>query len=479
MRLLLAAALLAATASAQTDAPVVLAPGHPDLDVAAVTPQTQVVLVRMVEPQVQAMGSVRDDVRLADGVLTVVTSTRVGMAGPPVRDSTRFAWPSLAPVAHVVETDGRAGVVAYGTSRVEGTWGEAGSPSPLASDLDRPVFAPAALPYVIRALPLDRPGYRALVPLFSVKDRFQEATLTVVGPEAITLDDGTEVEAVAVDQAGGGGLTRGFAQRHVVDPATREILRTTLRPQQGMTVQIDPLPSSTAATVRPIRARSSQPAVALVPGHPDLAMDRMTTADAATEMRYVLPEPRSLWQITETVTRDGETLTVAMAAASPNDSTRTVRDTTRYRWPSLEPLSHHRVTTGPEGESVESLAFDGLHATGAHGTAGAAPLPLDIDLPGPVFGPRSVPLVVRALPFRPGYLATVPVFTASDRLGERTLTVVGRDDVETSAGTVSAWIVEEEGDGPTRVYAVHPETRDLLSVTYSPSPGSLIETARR
>ena len=473
MRLPLAFFLLAAAASAQT-APVVLAPGHPDLDLADVAPQTQVVAVQMLAPQEQVMGTVRDDVRLDGGVLTVVTSTEVGMAGPGARDSTRMAWPSLAPVAHTLETDGQLGTVTYDSDAIIGTWGTSAAPSPIAFGLERPVFAPAALPYVIRALPLDRAGYRATVPLFSAKDRFQEATLTVVGPETITLSDGRTVEAVAVDQAGGGGLTRGFTQRHFVDPVTRGLVRTTLAPM-GMSVQIDPLPAEVAATVRPIRARPAQPPVALVPGHPDLRADEITLGEATSEMRRSMPERQSLWHIEETAQVEDGVATVVMRAEQTNaDAPQTLRDTVRVAWPSLAPLAHRRVTTTADGDAVSALSFDGLHVTGVYGQG----QPLDLDLAAPVFGPRSVALVVRALPFQAGYLATLSTFTSENRLQTHTLIVVGREPVETPDGPVSAWIVEHEGDGPTRRYAVHPDTRELLSMTYSPTLGSVIETVR-
>ena len=467
MRLVALAALLAAPALAQ---PVTLAPGHPDLAVSAVTPASGAVAVQMLAPQAQVIGTVRDDVRLDGGVLSIVTSSVVGMAGPPVRDSTQMAWPSLAPVAHVSESGQGSGAVAFAADSVRGEWAGA----PLAFALDRPVFASAALPYVVRALPLERTGYRAVVPLYSARERFQEARLTVVGPDTVTVD-GRVFEAVVVEQAGGGGLTRGFAQRHFVDPATREIVVTTLAPQ-GMSIEVVPLAADVAATVRPIRARAASP-VALVPGHPDLVAFALSSE--TSEMRRVLPERRPLWAMTETVTHADGLVTIAMDAHSLPDAATTIRDTTRLEWPSLRPVSHTRVTTSADGDAVTAVAFDGQTVTGEYGPAGAERQPLDLELREPVFGPRTVPILARALPFRAGYTATVPTFSASDRLQERTLIVVGRETVETPDGPVSAWIVEEEGDGPTRIYAVHPETRALLSTTYSPSLGALVETVRQ
>ena len=468
MRLPLALSLLAVAAASAQTAPVVLSPGHPDLDLAAVVPESRVLLVQMVAPQAQVMGTVRDDVRLEGSQLTVVTSTAVSMAGPSARDSTLMAWPSLSPMAQVLETDGRVGTATYRPDGVAGTWGTPDAPSPLAFGLERPVFAPAALPYVVRALPLDRAGYQAVVPLFSAKDRFQEATLTVAGRQTITLDDGRTVEAVAVDQVGGGGLTRGFAQRHFVDPATRELVRTTLAPQ-GMSVQIDPLPAEVAATVRPIRARPARPPVALVPGHPDLHAGEIVLGATAREMRQSLPERVPYWRMEETATAEDGAATVVMTAESA-DGARTIRDTTRVAWPSLAPLSRSRTTTSADGDETEALAFDGGHVTGVYGDGQS----LDLTLSEPVFG--SVALVARALPLEAGYSATLSTFSAQDRLQAHTLTVVGRESVETPGGTVSAWVVEHDGDGPTRRYAVDPDTRALLSTTYSPRPGTVVET---
>ena len=474
MRLALCSLLLTVAASAQ---PVVLAPGHPDLRLAEVEPETGVLAVRMMGAQPRVEGTVRDDVALAGDVLTVVTSTEVGMAGPALRDSTRMAWPSLAPLAQVVETDGKRGTVAYQAAGVSGDWGDVGAPNEIAFDLERPVFAPAALPLVVRALPLDQTGYQAVVPLFSARERFQEAQLTVAGPETVTLDDGRTLETVAVDQVGGGGLTRGFAQRHLIDPETRRLVRTTLTPP-GMSIQVDPLPAEIAATVRPLRARPPAPPVALVPGHSDLETVEFLTGEATMEMRQSQPEERAMWHITETTKESDGLLEVVMRGTLAGDSTQTVRDTLRVAWPSLAPVSRHRVLDRSSRNTVVRLDYSGGAVAGSYGDA-AAPSPIDLALPTPVFDARSITLVARALPLRTGYTATVPLFDAFARLETRTLTVVGREPVETADGTVSAWIIEAQGEGPTRRYAIHPDTRDLLSTTYSPSLGAVVETVRQ
>ena len=82
MRLATLAVVLVAAGPTLAQEPVVLAPGHPDLAVEAVVPASRVVAVRNGE---QVMGTVREDVRLDGGTLTVVTSTAVSMAGPPAR----------------------------------------------------------------------------------------------------------------------------------------------------------------------------------------------------------------------------------------------------------------------------------------------------------------------------------------------------------------------------------------------------------
>ena len=477
MRLaLFAFALLVTAASAEAQTAVVLSPGHPDLDMAAVAPESRVDGVRMLAPQEQYMGTVREDVILDGDVLSVLTSTVVGMAGPPARDSTRLAWPSLQPLTQTYEAEGQVGRIAFAPDSVSGTWGRVDAPAALAFGLERPVFAPAALPFVIRALPLDRTGYRAIVPLVSVKERFQEATLTISGPETLTLEDGSTLEVVAVDQSGGGGLTRGFPQRHYIDPVTRERVRTSLN-AQGMSVQIDPLSADIAATVRPIRSRAQRPTVALVPGHPDLVVLETMLTQGAMEMRQVQPEVARYWSTMGTNQVEGGVATIVMTAEYLGTSAtpRTLHDTTRVAWPSLAPLSHRRVTVTADGETAETLDFDGRHVTGVYGDAGQA---LDLDLAAPVFGPRSVSLVARALPFETGYLATMATFTADDRLQTHTLLVVGQETVATPDGPVSAWIVEHEGDGPLRHYAIDPDTRALISATYSPQPGTVVKTAR-
>ena len=243
-----------------------------------------------------------------------------------------------------------------------------------------------------------------------------------------------------------------------------------------MSIQVDPLPADVAATVRPLRAWPLAPPVALVPGHPDLAGAELQLGEAAMVMRQSQPEVSPTWQITETTTRDGDgTLVVVMAATLVRDSAQTVRDTARVAWPSLAPVSRHRVVARSGGTTVERLSYDGRAVVGVYGDA-ASPSPLDLTLPEPVFDARSITLVARSLPLRAGYSATVPLFSASSRLETRTLTVVGRETIETADGAVSAWIIEDQSEGPTRRYAVHPDTRDLLSTTYSPSLGTVIET---
>ena len=220
-----------------------------------------------------------------------------------------------------------------------------------------------------------------------------------------------------------------------------------------------------------------------MPGHPDLAFDAVTLASGGYDVMLVEPARQPLGTVVETVTHhdDGTVTVTADVDIVIGNGGEQSQDTTRYVWPSLAPLSHASVDHNDDGDEVQSLRFDGLHVTGAYQDAGAPAIPVDLELAAPAFGPGSDRKVARALPFEAGYTAVLPTFSAEDRLEAFTFTVVGREDVERPDGsTVSAWIVEQvEEAGRARQYAVDPETRDLLRISFSPAPGYLVHFVRQ
>ena len=240
MRLPLAlAALFAAPLAAQ---PVVLSPGHPDLSVEAVDPGPRALVFRMVAPEEREVGTLEETVSLDGDVLTVVAVADVPMRGSVLRDSSRFAWPSLAPLTTTVRDGDEGGSAEFGDGRVTGESATSFGPLGYELDLERPVFLQSALALIVRALPFE-PGYQATVPLFSASERFTEATLTVVGTEATTRADGTEVEAVVVEQVGGGGMADGADLRHYLDPTTRTLLWTAIT-ADSMEIRLAPASAS-------------------------------------------------------------------------------------------------------------------------------------------------------------------------------------------------------------------------------------------
>ncbi|WP_412061865.1 hypothetical protein [Rubrivirga sp. IMCC45206] len=240
MRLLaLAAVLLAAPALAQDAA--VLAPGHPDLATDAVTVRDVTLDVRIVQPSVQALGTITETVTAHDdGTITVrraIDLSMPGGGGQTQRDTTRFAWPSLAPVAYA-STDlnnGDREEVAFDGLRMTGAFGDDGA-TPLAFDLtaESPVFGPGSIGILARAVPL-REGYTATAPTFSGEHRFRDAAIAVVGREDAPRPDGSTVSAFVVEST-----VDGRTQRYFVDPETRDLLKMTVAPAPGYLIEATP-----------------------------------------------------------------------------------------------------------------------------------------------------------------------------------------------------------------------------------------------
>lgn len=205
----------------------------------------------------------------------------------------------------------------------------------------------------------------------------------------------------------------------------------------------------------------------LVPGADDLAVDALAFEDRTFAVRSAAGQ--TIGTVTQTAEEDGEYVTVVTRVDIPQFD-QAATDSVRILRASLAP--QRASTTGDDGRRAV-VAFDALRAVGTYGPAGRE-LPLDVALKTPAFhtGTTSVAggaaLVARALPFRPGYRATLETFSATQRLREVTLAVTGREDVERLDGSMaSSWVVTETTSGRgggTRRYYVDPGTRDLLRV---------------
>ncbi len=238
-RLLPALAVLLVTLPALAQAPVRLAPGHPDLATEAVTLASGTFDVALVQPQLQPLGTVAQTVtHHDDGTVSIATVVDIvmGSGGDQVEDTTHFAWPSLTPISHVrVDHNARGDEVesiTFDGLHVVGTYQDAdAAPVPVDLHLIAPVFGLGANRTVARAVPFEV-GYAAVVPVFTAEDRLEEYDLEVVGREDVARPDGETVSAWIVEETTPEGRTRSYA----VDPDTRDLLRIAFAPAPGYLV---------------------------------------------------------------------------------------------------------------------------------------------------------------------------------------------------------------------------------------------------
>lgn len=215
--------------------------------------------------------------------------------------------------------------------------------------------------------------------------------------------------------------------------------------------------------------------VTLRPGHPDLMTDGLTFESHTLAVRIAEPNVQDLGLITHQVTRDGSTIMMNVDANVPQ--ARNVGETSlSFDAATLAPISRQRSTSGSTG----STAYDGAHVTGAYGRGDWAPLAFDITLPGAAFAPEQVEIIARALPFRDGYSAAVPTFSADRRVRNVAVTVIGEEEFTRLDGSVAmTWVVEAVTDGRgggTQRYFVDATTRDLVATTFSPQEGTTVVT---
>lgn len=466
MRLFVLTLLLAGTASAQE---VTLYPGHPDLEVSALTPADVTQDIRIVEPEAQPIGLNIQTARLDGDVLTVVT--RTGAAGSRY-DSTRVSWPTLAPISQTIASGNGEGSATYTGAEIRGSFTNGETVLPFELALPSVAFPQSVLPYVVRALPLDQTGYEATAPVFSPQSRLTDVYLTVEGPETVTLPDGTTTEAVAVSQTGGSG----GPQRHFVDARTRDLVLTEIR-SQGRVIRSAPVTADELAAIQAADAAAAAEVEAaraeaarnqLTPG-----TDVLTTVAPQTVTYTVLltqPAQQELGSIAVTETLDGDRLTIVSNAQIPAAGQNT-QDSTVVAYPSLAPISREQVTPA----ATKRLRFADGRVTGT-AMEGGETTEFDAAVDG-AFGPGITRTIIRSLPFAEGYATS---FAQIDNDGERSvsfLTVTGQEAYTRPDGTeTTVWVVEETGeDGPDSTYYVDAETRELLKMALAPQPGVAIE----
>lgn len=220
---------------------------------------------------------------------------------------------------------------------------------------------------------------------------------------------------------------------------------------------------------------AAQDAVTLTPGHPDLTLPDGPPETRTVEARMIEPQAQSLGTITESMTLDGDVLTIVSRANIPMAGAADALDSTRVAWPSLVPLSHNVVA----GEAVGTVTYADGQVSGTY-DGGRGALPFEFDLESPVFAPSTIGLLLEGLPFEPGYSVVVPTFSAEDRFKEARLTVTGQEGVEHDGETVAAWAVEQRGGGGltgnfTVTHYVDVDTGEHLYSEFRPQPTMLIQ----
>ena len=229
-----------------------------------------------------------------------------------------------------------------------------------------------------------------------------------------------------------------------------------------------------AVALAPLATAASAQTV-LQPGHPDLATDGLTLESHVEAVRIIGPETEDVGVVRHQVTRDGDRVTLVTTSDAPRLN-QTGSVTTTFAWPSLRPVTRERdAETG-----ADRVRYDGTRLTGEYGRGDFDPLPFDVTLQTTPFAPETLPILARALPLRDGYVATVPTFSASRRLRDVTLTVLGREDFARADGsTADVWVVEETTTalrGRTQRYYVDAATRDLVAVSFEPQEGTRVVT---
>ena len=470
MRLLALSLLLASTTASAQD--TVLTPGHPDLDVAALTLSDVTQDVRMMEPQPTSLGLNVETAQLDGDVLTIVSKADIPLEGGVRIDSTRLAWPSLALLSQTIVRGNNSGQATAGNGQIEGAFGREEAKAPFAFPRTEPVFPVAARPLVIRSLPLDQAGYEAEVTVFSPDSRFKDTYLTVGDTETVTLSGGREVEAVAVAQAGGPG----GAQTHYVDPTTREILRTVVR-AQGMVIHVTSVNEDELAA---LQAQDEAERAAAEAARAEATKNQITPGDASLieiepqSATYVVlltqPAEQELGSlvITETVENGQLTLTsdIQIPAAGQNQQDETVVASS-----TLEPISRSQTT--PQGS--HQLAFADGRMTGTV-TEGGETTEVDAEV-GSAFGPGVSRFLIRSLPFAEGYATSFTQISSDGEVSPSFITVTGQESYTKPDGSeTTVWVVvETEDDAPAYTYTIDTETRELYKMAFSPQPGVQIE----
>ncbi len=461
MRALLALAALAVFA-APAFAQVTLQPGHPDLQTAGLSLDTETVRVRVTEPRPTDLGMVATTVERDGDTVTMSTNADVPRAGQVYDLTVSMAWPSLAPISRERSSDGSVGTTSYDGARVTGTYSR-GDWAPLPFDITLPgaVFFPEALPIIARALPFAE-GYTATVPTFTSERRIRDYTLTVTGQEDFQRADGSTVTAWVVEETSEG---RGSSPRkYFVEDGTRALVASTTTATGNTVVVTEPVTEAMLAAMD-----AETPAVELRPGLDRLDLSGLTAYEGDYVVKIVQPIQQDAGTATRRLVVDEAagtvTLTTTTEIAMAGQRT---SETAVAAYPSLAPIS----TTSDNNGSVTTLEYTANAVSGTKADGGGDPTPVDMMFEDPAYSGTWVFEIVRLLPLEEGWRGTLHTISSEDGPEETVVTVIGREDV----GGVSAWIVEAQAaEGGPVEFAIHPDTREMLRTRLQPQVGVVVD----
>ncbi len=185
--------------------------------------------------QTQEVGKVTDDVRIANGEVTLVQNISSPMIGQSI-DTVVFKQATFAPIRHRGKSAQRTLAIEFNGTKITGSSvpasGASATPIDLTSDVA--LFDVGSLELMLQVLPL-APDYAVKLPGYLVEAGGKTwVSVRVAGSEQITGAAGTApVEAWVVETE-----TAGQKFRYWVNKATREILKTSFTPAPGIELQM-------------------------------------------------------------------------------------------------------------------------------------------------------------------------------------------------------------------------------------------------
>ena len=225
--------LAAAPAKAE---PITLKVGDASLNGARLKPMTTTKRMLLVRGgQTQQVGTMTDEIRIANGEITRIQSISSPMIGVS-NDTIVFKQATFAPVSHRGKSAQRALNLTYDGMKVTGSTTPAGATTGTPVDLtsDVALFDVNTLDLALHVLPLAQ-GYSAKIPGYMHEAGGKTwVTVEVTGSEQVAPAPGAapvDTWVVAADIAG-------QKVKHYVDKNTREIIKTTVTPQPGIELQM-------------------------------------------------------------------------------------------------------------------------------------------------------------------------------------------------------------------------------------------------